>query len=128
MIRADSAHQPQSCAGSGFHPIFIILWRPVYSFLQLTLTLSFSPPFFGPVLSAEFLLSDEFRFYTGVTAILVDTCLRHIPGSCASVRAPFLSSVPVLSAGKNNNNNLATGQLGTDLRMYSCFDSRTLRV
>lgn len=79
-------------------------------FLLLLLTPSF-------VLSAEFLHSDEFRFYTGVTAIRVDTCLHHIPGSCASVRVPFpfLRDSAIPAGENNNNNNQVTGHLEADL-------------
>lgn len=68
------------------------------------------------MLSAEFLLSDEFRFDTGVTAILVDTCLRHSPRVPAPLYVfPFLSSVSVLPAGEKNNNDLVTGHFEADL-------------
>lgn len=85
-------------AGSGFH---------LSSFLEFSSLLP-TPPSSSFRVSAEFLLSDDFRFYTGVTAVLVDTCLRHIPVPAPLVRVPLpFLRVPVLSAGENTSN-LAT--------------------
>lgn len=100
MVRADSAHQPHSSAKFS-----------VRADLKLR---SCSLPLLQPILrvlfvSAEFLLSDEFRFYTGVTAILVDTCAcARFDLVCNNTLFPLLR-VSVLSAGENNS--LATWEL-----------------